>query len=90
MRNSKKAEYVKSQTQFRKHHCHWPGCDEQVPPAMWGCREHWYKLPQSIRNGIWSTYRPGQEKDMRPLQAYLYFANKAQEWIRDFLKGGGK
>jgi len=33
---STKADYVRSQGQTRNHHCHWPGCDKQVPPAMWG------------------------------------------------------
>lgn len=29
-----KRAYVKQATQTRNHHCHWPGCTKQVPPAM--------------------------------------------------------
>lgn len=77
-----KAAYVKAQSQTRKHHCHWPGCEKQVPPAMWGCKEHWFKLPRDLRNKVWATYRPGQEIDQRPSDAYMQVANAVQAWIR--------
>lgn len=77
-----KADYVKSQGQTRAHTCHWPGCGKQVPPAMWGCKAHWFKLPQSLRNKIWATYRPGQEVSMTPSQDYLDAANEVDAWIR--------
>lgn len=76
-----KAAYVLSQGQTRKHHCHWPGCDKQVPPAMWGCKTHWFKLPVSLRNEIWKTFRPGQEKDATPSKEYLIAARKVKDWI---------
>lgn len=79
-----KVDYVLSQPQTREHHCHWPGCDKQVPPAMWGCKRHWFMLPQDIRTRIWKTYRPGQEKNMTPSQSYVEAANEAQNWIKDF------
>ena len=82
MADQSKADYVKSQTQTRKHHCHWPGCETQVPPAMWGCKKHWFRLPQYLRNKIWATYRPGQEVTMTPSVAYLQAAEQVQEWIR--------
>ncbi|CDN87370.1 hypothetical protein BN948_01792 [Hydrogenophaga intermedia] len=78
-----KAAYVKSQRQDRDHHCHWPGCEKQVPPAMWGCRAHWFKLPKELRDDIWRAYRPGQEKDMRPSRQYLEVADKVQRWIHE-------
>lgn len=76
-----KADYVRSQGQTRKHHCHWPGCDKQVPPAMLGCRTHWFKLPALIRADIWATYKPGQEINGTPSAAYIEAAKGAQEWI---------
>lgn len=82
-----KAEYVKSQPQSRKHGCHWPGCDQQVPPALWGCRPHWFKLPLAIRNKIWAAYRPGQEIDMRPSRGYVVAAREAQDWITEVGRG---
>lgn len=78
-----KADYVRNQKQTRSHTCHWPGCTTQVPPAMWGCKPHWFKLPQHLRNRIWAAYRPGQEKDMNPSQAYLDAADEVQKWIRE-------
>jgi hypothetical protein len=77
-----KADYVKSQGQTRRHHCHWPNCPEQVPPAMWGCKKHWFLLPKSLRDKVWKAYRPGQEVDMRPSREYLDVANEVQEWIK--------
>lgn len=77
-----KADYVRRQKQTREHTCHWPGCTRQVPPAMWGCREHWFRLPKRLRDKIWAAYRPGQEIDMRPSQAYLDAAQEVDDWIR--------
>ena len=76
-----KVAYVKGQSQTRKHGCHWPGCERQVPPAMWGCRQHWFKLPKHLRDRIWATYRPGQEVNMTPSTDYLDAADAVQEWI---------
>jgi hypothetical protein len=78
-----KRRYVQRQGQTRKHHCHWPGCEEHVPPAMWGCKAHWYKLPKALRDRVWRTYQPGQEVDMTPSAAYLDVADEVQRWIRE-------
>ncbi len=64
------------------HTCHWPGCKAVVPPRMWGCSRHWFTLPKRLRDKIWAAYRPGQEIDKRPSQAYLEAAKEAQGWIR--------
>lgn len=80
-----KADYVrdKIKTASGGHRCHWPGCERRVPPAMWGCREHWYRLPRLLRTLIWRTYRPGQEADKRPSAAYVEAARRAQQWIKE-------
>lgn len=78
----KKVEYVKSQGQSREHHCHWPGCKKQVPPAMWGCLRHWKMVPQHLRTKLWKAYRIGQEKDMTPSREYLTVAREIQNWIK--------
>lgn len=78
---SKKVQHVLRAGQTRNHECHWPGCGKQVPPAMWGCRKHWYDLPIDIRNAIWKTYRIGQERDGSPSREYLAAADAAQRWI---------
>ena len=78
-----KADYVRAQPQSRRHGCHWPGCTKQVPPAMWGCKEHWFKLPTAIRNRIWRAYRPGQEVTMTPSTAYIAAAGEARKWIEE-------
>ncbi len=76
-----KRSYVKHQGQTRSHHCHWPGCDQQVPPAMWGCKAHWFSLPKALRDRIWRAYQPGQEVDLTPSEEYLQVADDAQKWI---------
>lgn len=77
-----KAAYVKSQGQTRGHTCHWPGCEAQVPPAMWGCGAHWFRLPSAIRKNIWRSYIPGQEITGNPTPQYIEAAKAAQEWIK--------
>lgn len=65
------------------HHCHWPGCNKEVPPKLWGCKEHWYKLPKRLRDAIWATYVPGQEITKTPSVDYIEVANEVQEWISE-------
>jgi hypothetical protein len=77
----RKADYVRSAKQTRTHECHWPGCDAQVPPAMWGCLRHWRRLPFSLQNRIWRAYQPGQEETGRPSREYVAVARAVQEWI---------
>lgn len=48
---------------------------------MWGCREHWYKLPKVLRDQIWKEYRPDQEIDKRPSARYIATAALVQGWI---------
>ena len=76
-----KVAHVKAARQTLAHECHWPGCASQVPPAMWGCRNHWFRLPAPIRAKIWAAYRAGQENDGRPSKEYVAAAAEAQDWI---------
>jgi hypothetical protein len=78
-----KVEYVRER--MRKpssgHHCHWPGCSRKVPPAVWGCREHWYMLPADLRRRIWNSFNPGQEITKTPSREYVEAAQAVQAWI---------
>lgn len=76
-----KVKHVLAAKQSRNHGCHWPGCEAQVPPAMWGCKHHWFKLPKHIRDAIWAAYRAGQEDTLTPSSAYIKAARAAQDWI---------
>jgi hypothetical protein len=76
-----KVAHVKRAGQTRDHECHWPGCKVQVPPAVWGCRPHWYTLPKPLRDAIWRAYRPGQEETGTPSREYLDAATAVQAWI---------
>lgn len=79
-----KVEHVKRAGQTRDHHCHWHGCNQQVPPAMWGCKKHWFMLPRNLRAEIWRCYQPGQEVDMTPSAEYVAVARRVQKWIADY------
>lgn len=76
-----KAAYVLGEGQAREHHCHWPGCERQVPPAMWGCLPHWRQLPKALQDKIWRAFQPGQEKTMTPSRSYVDAAREVQAWI---------
>lgn len=84
MPTSAKADHVRAAIRNGRtsgHHCHGPGCIKQVPPATWGCRTHWYKLPLALRNKVWRAYRPGQEDTKAPSRAYVEVAREVQAWI---------
>lgn len=76
-----KRRQVRMARQSRNHRCHWPGCQKQVPPAMWGCQRHWFSLPKEIRDAIWSAYVPGQETSGKVSAEYRKAALDAQAWI---------
>lgn len=78
-----KYDHVRRAKQTRYHTCHWPGCDRQVPPAMWGCRTHWFKLPKYLRDKVWAAYEAGQEERMDPSDEYLDVAEEVEQWIRE-------
>lgn len=65
------------------HLCHWPGCPKQVPPALWGCKPHWFALPKHLRDAIWRYYVPGQEITKTPSEQYLEVARQVQDWIAE-------
>jgi hypothetical protein len=50
---------------------------------MWGCRPHWYALPDALRARIWAAYKPGQEVNGRPSADYVEAAKAAQAWIAE-------
>lgn len=81
-----KADHVRQRMREGRagnHHCHWPGCDKMVPPAQWGCTQHWYKLPRALRSKIWAAYRVGQEDSKTPSSRYIEVARETQQWIKD-------
>ena len=71
-----------------EHTCHWPTCTTPVPPRLWGCREHWFKLPKDIRDAIWNAYEVGQEVRKDPSAAYLEAVFRAEKWAKAEIKAG--
>ncbi len=63
------------------HHCHATDCPYTVPPSMFMCRTHWFSLPKPLRAAIWATYRPGQEDDKHPSDAYCRAAKACVEYV---------
>ncbi len=63
------------------HTCHAIGCKIETGPAMFMCRRHWFYLLPKMRNEIWRTYRPGQEKDKRPSREYCKAAKACLLYI---------
>jgi len=80
-----KLAYLRSQGQTRAHTCHWPGCAEQMPPALWGCATHWRQIPADLQQKLLEAYRSGQENwregAERPSLAYLDVAMEVRQWI---------
>lgn len=64
------------------HKCHWPGCEQYVSPELWGCLEHWGRLPAQLRDAILREYRPGQEVRKEPSLRYIVLARIVQGWIK--------
>jgi len=63
------------------HKCLWPGCDKAVCKSMWGCRAHWYALPNDIRAWIGRTYRGGVLRGDHPSRNWREAHAAALVWI---------
>jgi hypothetical protein len=69
------------------HNCHAFGCTRKVPPRLLMCAAHWRIVPRQIQAQVWKHYRPGQEIDKNPTEAYL-LVQRAAIWAV-FVTGGG-
>jgi hypothetical protein len=63
------------------HRCLWPGCDRVVGDDLWGCKPHWYALPNTLRAWIGRTYRLGMDTDTHPTVKYCEAHAAALAWI---------
>ena len=63
------------------HHCHATGCQLHVPPTIFMCKPHWFKLPKRMRDAIWATYREGQCRDWKITHEYAEAAKEAVTYI---------
>jgi capsular polysaccharide biosynthesis protein len=54
-----------------RHTCHAKKCLVEVPPKMFMCKRHWYRLPKRMRDKVWELYVPGQEVTKTPSPEYL-------------------
>ncbi len=66
-----------------RHLCHYPDCKKQVPPRMWGCQIHWFRLPLYLRNKVWRAYKPGQEIRKDPSPQYMEVMQEVKQWINE-------
>lgn len=62
-------------------------CEVAVPPRMFMCKKHWYALPKAMRDRIWATYVPGQERRMDPTPEYMEATRDARNWLADKERG---
>lgn len=81
-----KADYVRAQPRdpTDPHTCHAEGFQRHIKPSLFMCREHWRMVPPSEQSAIWRAFRPGQEIDKRPSEAYLRAAERAVASVKEF------
>lgn len=60
------------------HRCFWPGCGEQLPLHLFGCKPHWFKLPKALRDTIWKEYRlaPRSANHFKAMEAAIMWAKE--------------
>ncbi len=61
--------------------CRWPGCEKQVPVRLWGCEDHWKRVPSDLLRALWLEFRPGQETDLQPSEGWV----RAEQAIQDHI-----
>lgn len=69
---------------MRQHGCHAKECPMAVPPKMFMCKKHWYRLPKDMRDAVWREYNPGQEEGNASVtRAYCTVTDEAIAFIVD-------
>lgn len=64
------------------HACPWPGCGKLVHVRLWGCRKHWFSLPQPIRRRILEARHPWSlELEDNPPIEYRLALQDARDWL---------
>ena len=51
--------------------CHALGCTKACKPTELMDTAHWQMVPLALRQAVWATYQPGQERTKRISRAYL-------------------
>jgi hypothetical protein len=62
-----------------------PGCPAVVPSTMFGCKRHWFMVPEPIRQEVWRTWQARLRGD--PAEPHLAAKKKAQEAVARVLPG---
>lgn len=65
------------------HTCHANNCETKVPPAMFMCRKHWFKLTTALRHELLDAYEPGQENRMDPSDEYIEVAQRCVAYVAE-------
>lgn len=65
------------------HTCHAAACSTRCANSMFMCRPHWFSLPKSMRDAVWSGYRKGQELDWLISSAYADAATAAVRFVAE-------
>lgn len=51
---------------------------------MFMCRQHWFMLPESMRDAVWAAYTPGQENNLGRVTAeYLDVTMRCIEYVAE-------
>lgn len=58
-----------------RHECPWPGCTRRVQFEVWGCRQHWFALPDQLRTAIARSWRRGD------LDGHVTACAEAAAWM---------
>lgn len=72
-----------TETFYEGHICHNPNCGKPLPAHLVAHKSAWRALPRPCRSAIWGTYRPGQEIDKNPSEAYLAALDACIEYWRE-------
>lgn len=57
--------------------CHAIGCTKPCQPNELMDKAHWQMVPLPLRQEVWATYQPNQERTKRTTWAYLQAAARA-------------
>lgn len=71
---------------FGSHHttCAAPGCTAQLTLARYFmCWKHFFKLPEALRNTLWDSFQPGQERGkVKPSAEWIRARDEAVELVK--------
>lgn len=67
---------------MNRRRCPHPECKQQIMPHMYACKQHWFSLPQGIRDKIWAAYQGHGDYELAHEEAQAHWLKPSSRMVK--------